>query len=188
MLATLTVPDAVKKTPSLTLPTSTVGFAITPQWDDALAKIRGDKKKDFYLYNGWRPGSGSFVTDDDGVSVHQIARTHFKSRTARWFAWSGTYYNNFQGGTGDTRLFSSAHTFGGSHRRDPSLGETGFNYNNGDGVLFYPGTDRIYADENYNVDGPFASVRLKNWRRGLQDYEYLNWARLADAPSTNRIV
>jgi hypothetical protein len=36
---------------------------------------------------------------------------------------------------------------------------------NGDGALFYPGREA-------GVDGPIASIRLKNLRDGLEDYEY----------------
>jgi len=36
---------------------------------------------------------------------------------------------------------------------------------NGDGALFYPGQDA-------GIDGPVASIRLKNLRDGMEDYEY----------------
>jgi len=38
-------------------------------------------------------------------------------------------------------------------------------YFNGGGILFYPGLDAGF-------DGPVASIRLKNIREGLEDYEY----------------
>ena len=38
------------------------------------------------------------------------------------------------------------------------------NYN-GEGMLFYPGEDA-------GIDGPIASIRLKNLRDGMEDYEY----------------
>jgi hypothetical protein len=38
-------------------------------------------------------------------------------------------------------------------------------YFNGGGLLFYPGKDAGF-------DGPIASIRLKNIREGLEDYEY----------------
>ncbi|MBB6729368.1 DUF4091 domain-containing protein [Cohnella zeiphila] len=47
---------------------------------------------------------------------------------------------------------------------------------NGDGYLFYPGTD-------LGIDGPVASLRMENLREGAEDYEYL-WQleqRLQDA-------
>jgi hypothetical protein len=42
----------------------------------------------------------------------------------------------------------------------------GFRVNfNGEGALFYPGEDA-------GIDGPIASIRLKNLRDGMEDYEY----------------
>jgi hypothetical protein len=38
-------------------------------------------------------------------------------------------------------------------------------YYNGGGLLFYPGRDAGF-------DGPVTSIRLKNIREGLEDYEY----------------
>jgi hypothetical protein len=38
-------------------------------------------------------------------------------------------------------------------------------YFNGGGLLFYPGKDAGF-------DGPITSIRLKNIREGLEDYEY----------------
>lgn len=46
---------------------------------------------------------------------------------------------------------------------DPTLFKT--NYYNGGGILFYPGKDAGF-------DGPVTSIRLKNIREGLEDYEY----------------
>ncbi len=46
---------------------------------------------------------------------------------------------------------------------DPTLFQT--HYYNGGGLLFYPGKDAGF-------DGPVTSIRLKNVREGLEDYEY----------------
>ena len=50
---------------------------------------------------------------------------------------------------------------------------------NGDGLLIYPGRDFIFPAEDRGIDGPLPSIRLKNWRRGIQDVEYLVLARQA---------
>ncbi len=150
--------------------------------------ILADPTKNFYHYNGGRPYGGTLVTEDDGVALRVTAWTHFKKKIQRWFMWESTYYNNFQGGTGQTNVFQSAFTFGGSSGFDPELGQTGWNYSNGDGVLFYPGTDLVYPSESYGLDGPIASLRLKHWRRGLQDYEYLALASAIDPAAVNAIV
>ncbi len=52
-----------------------------------------------------------------------------------------------------------------SPKRDPWF-DPGFRIRfNGDGFLFYPGDDA-------GIDGPVASIRLKNLRDGMEDYEY----------------
>ena len=56
------------------------------------------------------------------------------------------------------------------------------------GVLLYPGTDMRFPDENYGVMGPFASLRLKHWRRGIQDVDYLTIAAQIDPERTKQIV
>ena len=72
--------------------------------------------------------------------------------------------------------------------RDPSLGMTGWNYSNGDGLLFYPGTDAIFPSRSYNLEGPIASLRLKYWRRGIQDIDYVSLAEKVDPQRTRAIV
>ena len=43
----------------------------------------------------------------------------------------------------------------------------------GDGVLMYPGTEKIYPEEGRGIEGPCATIQLANLRRGLQDHPYL---------------
>ena len=52
---------------------------------------------------------------------------------------------------------------------------------NGEGCLFYPGTDAGF-------DGPVASMRLKALRDGLEDYEYLVLAGEAGAAKAAAIA
>ncbi len=102
--------------------------------------------------------------------------------------WEGTYYNDFQGGLGAQDLFTTARTFGGDDFFDEDLGRTGWNYTNGDGVLFYPGTDRLFPGSSLELEGPIASLRLKMWRRGLFDHDYLSLAAKVDPERVQRIV
>ena len=48
---------------------------------------------------------------------------------------------------------------------------------NGEGVLLYPGRDRLHPEEDRGIDGPISTLRLANLRRGLQDHLYLTLAR-----------
>jgi hypothetical protein len=41
----------------------------------------------------------------------------------------------------------------------------------------YPGEDRLHPEEDRGVSGPIATVQLANFRRGLQDHQYLTLAR-----------
>ena len=128
------------------------------------------------------------MTDDDGVGLRVNPWAQFKHGLDRWFVWESTYYRNFQGGQGDTDVFTSAHTFGSDLRNDPVYGRNGVLYANGDGVLLYPGTDTVFPNSSYGVRGPFASLRLKHWRRGLQDVEYLALAQAIDPNATRAII
>ncbi len=172
-LATIPVPSAAANTPSLDIPVSGMYVGDTATWQNAANKYLGKSDKRFYMYNGGRPGQGSFMTEDDGVALRELAWGQYKKGIGRWFYWESSYYNNYQGGMGETNVFKQAQTFGTNSGANSMLGQTGWNYSNGDGVLFYPGTDKVYTAESYNVAGPIASLRLKYWRRGIQDADYL---------------
>ncbi|HTM74414.1 MAG TPA: glycoside hydrolase domain-containing protein [Pseudolabrys sp.] len=177
-----------KKVPALDITASWFRVGVTNAWDRAVSELRADPRKEFYLYNAQRPASGSFATEDDGVALRELAWGQYKKKIDRWFFWNATYYDDYQGTRGPTNVFKTAQTFGGVPQRDPTVGETSWNYANGDGVLFYPGTDTIFPGESYGVDGPFASLRLKFWRRGIQDVDYLTMAAEVDAAATQAIV
>jgi len=66
---------------------------------------------------------------------------------------------------GITGLLYWSTVYWGSPDRNP-WDDPGFRVRwNGDGFLFYPGSDA-------GVEGPIASMRLKNLRDGMEDYEY----------------
>lgn len=192
-LATLPLPDATAHTPSLEIPASAATIGERATWEAALASLRADPAKRFFLYNGHRPATGSFAIEDDGVALRQLGWTQFKQGIDRWFKWESTYYTNFQcygydDPAGWTNLFRQAQTFGCYTYDDPVRGKSGWNYNNGDGVLFYPGTESVYPAESYGVAGPLASLRLKQWRRGIQDVDYLTLAAAVDPAAVQQIV
>lgn len=187
-MATVAFPTAFVKTPALDIPTSWMNVGIKTEWQNAVDSYASNPDKRVYFYNSNRPGSGSFAIEDDGVALRELAWGQYKKGIDRWFYWESTYYNNFQGNTGQTNVFQTAHTFGDFYGFDNAFGETGWNYLNGDGVLFYPGTDRLYSSDSYRVKGPFASLRLKYWRRGIQDVDYLTMAAAIDPLRVQQIV
>jgi len=191
-MATVAVTDAVDEMPSLDIPASGSGIGLTNAWQTAADAVLADPGRQLFMYNGTRPATGSLATEDEGIALRQLAWTQYKKGIDRWFVWETTYYDNFQcygdGPEAATNVFRQAQTFGCDDGFDPVLGHTGWNYNNGDGVLFYPGTDLLYPTDSYGVDGPFASLRLKHWRRGIQDVEYLALAAAVDPVRTRQIV
>jgi len=145
--------------------------------------------KSYWSYITGRISNGSFLIEDEGVAPRVVGWTHFKHKVGRWFYWESTHYKNTSHVNHETDVFESAWTFG--RRNDeihPKYGETGQSYSNGDGVLFYPGTDRRYPENSYGLNGPMASLRMKLWRRGIQDVDYLTMASKVDAAAVERIV
>ena len=190
--------------PSPDIVASLISVAQEVEWDLFLAN---SPHRELYMYNGRRPASGTFATEDDGVALREIPWGQYKKGVKRWFYWHGTYYNNNQGGAASrdltqvaggeghlyrsgsrTNVFKSAHTFGAHTAYDNEYGEVGYSYGNGDGVLFYPGTDLVFPDESYDLLGPIASLRLKHWRRGIQDIQYITLANEIDPIATQAIV
>ena len=186
--ATVDLVHAKNEIPSLDVSASWIAVAETASWEAAAQSVNANARKRLYMYNGMRPASGSFAIEDDGVALRQLAWGQYKKKIDRWFFWSATYYNDYQGGRGDTNVFKTAQTFGGAPRRDPILGMTGWNASNGDGVLFYPGIDKIFPADSLGILGPISSLRLKFWRRGIQDIDYIALAAKVDPVAVDAIV
>lgn len=186
--ATLDYITGLADTPSLDIPCAGAYAATAADVEAAAQQILADPEKRLWWYNGMRPLCGTFDTEDDGVAPRANGWIQFKKHIQRWFFWESTYYNNYQGGMGQTNVFQSAFTYGIDAGFDPVFGHTGWNYSNGDGVLFYPGTDTVYPLESYGVAGPFASLRLKHWRRGIQDGDYLTIAASLRPAQVDQIV
>ncbi len=142
-----------------------------------------------WQYNGKRPASGSFAIEDDGTALRVVQWAAFKAGIGGWFNWNATYYNDYQSGAGRNDVWRRAKTFGQPPRVDVVLGETSSTYSNGDGVLLYPGIDRYFPDApTPGLNGPVASLRLKLWRRGIQDADYLTLAMSKDPAATKALV
>lgn len=189
-LATTSLLNAVGATasmPSLDIAATFFQVGLSSTWQAAHEAAHASGKQ-FYMYNNFRPASGTLVIEDDGVSPRQMGWAQFKMGVDRWMYWDSTYYldNKYTGAQND--VFNVARTFGDVAGFDPVLGENGRHYSNGWGVLFYPGTDRVYAGSSYGINGPIASLRMKHWRRGIQDADYLALARSANPAAANAIL
>ena len=186
--ATIPLPEALADAPDLDISASWLAFGDRPTWEKAVKEANSSSKK-YYAYNGKRPGSGSFATEDDGVALRELPWGQYKMGVDRWFFWESTYYRDFQKDGGrENDLFHDARTMGRIDHVDPVAGKVGYDTSNGDGVLFYPGTDLSFPDDSYGLQGPIASLRLKHWRRGIQDVDYLTLASKIDPVRTKAIV
>ena len=97
-MATISSPGAWEnETPSLDIPTCGLDVGITNLWENATQRLVQNSSKRFYYYNGARPASGSFCTEDDGVALRVNGWIQHKKRIDRWFYWESTYYDNYQG-------------------------------------------------------------------------------------------
>jgi hypothetical protein len=185
--ATINLINATESIPSLGISGSWFQVGPTAKWENTLNAAHAAGKQAI-LYNGQRPAGGSFATEDDGVSLRELAWGQYKKKIDRWFFWLATYYNDFQGGRGHTNVFVEAQTFGGPPTFDSNRGMTSWNYSNGDGVLFYPGIDSQFPAQSRGLQGPIASLRLKHWRRGIQDVDYITMAARVNPSATEALV
>jgi len=137
------------------------------QYSVAVARRATALGKRVWIYNGDPFLTGTFFTDDTAISMRVNPWLQWRYRIPRWFYWESTYYISIHDKRRPNNVWRDAMTFSNKDG----------DYLNGDGVLFYPGRDLIFPEEDRGFDGPFPSIRLKNWRRGLQDVDYLELAR-----------
>ncbi len=193
-LSTVSIYNALPNIPDLNIPMTAAWIGdcgpAGPPCDNTAATERqinqflSKPNRHLWLYNMNRPGVGTDVTEDDGIAMRTVAWAQYKMKVERWFYW----YANLNGV--DKDWFQTACTWDcGNPWLDSELGQTSAaNYSNGFGLLVYPGTDVAHPADSYGVDGPFASLRLKEMRRGVQDGDYLTIAAGIDPAGVGNIV
>jgi hypothetical protein len=130
-----------------------------------LEELRKDGK-DYWFYNGNRPRYGSVILEGTAVDLRVNGWIKYLFNVNTWFVWHSTHWtHNSQGPKGrlQQRVFNEPLTFINEH----------LEFGNGDGVLFYPGRLPYQTDEDRGINRFLPSIRLKNIRRGQQDYELL---------------
>jgi len=172
------------------------GYTVRDQ-DAVNAVLAAEPTRRLFAYNGMRPGAGSMITEDDGTSLREVPWGQYKKQVDRWFIWESTYYDSYQqGGPGNTNLFTTAQTFGmlpsdsnnQCKNEMPMYGQVSCSSANGNGVLIYPGTDNVFPAYSYGIAGPIVSLRLKDWRRGIQDVDYLTLANAINPSAVASLV
>lgn len=119
-----------------------------------------------WTYNGG-PDSAAQLIDTHGLACRSWAWTAWRYNIECWFLWDLTYWVDKHNLRNQplvmTDLWVNPLTFD-QRRKNPRPRWP--DWGNGDGTFLYPGYD-------FGIDGPITSFRMKAFRRGMQDYEYL---------------
>ena len=138
------------------------------------------KGKVVWTYNAGHAG-GPYV-DAPGVALRTHAWAGFVTGSRTWFFWRATYWVDKQCALSremKRKIYSMADpsscltdvwndplTFDETKKNGGRYPDRDAIRLNGDGVLLHPG-------KAVGVDGPIATLRLKNCRQGATDFEYL---------------
>ncbi len=144
-------------------------------YDIARAKSERARGRSFWTYNGGRPNGPTLLIDAPATDARAMAWALFKHDIDVYFFWHGVHWlhNSQKQGERKQNVWADPITF--DNRGQPNKDD--FGYLNGDGVLFYPGEEKVHPEEDRGIAGPVSSVQLANLRRGLQDHLYLTLAR-----------
>jgi hypothetical protein len=126
-----------------------------------------------WFYNGGRPHGPATVIDAPPTDLRIIGWMAAKAQVPVYFYWHAVHWkHNHQKKIGrrEQNVWAEPITF------DSRTPDGGGEWGNGEGVLLYPGTDRLHPDQDRGIEGPISTLRLANLRRGLQDHLYLTLA------------
>jgi hypothetical protein len=135
------------------------------------------KGRSYCTYNGGRPQGPAIVIDAPATEARAMGWALFKHDFDLYFFWHGVHWrhNSQKPGERNQDVWRNPVTFDNRGQPNKPLRDQG--PINGDGVLFYPGEERVHPAEERGIAGPIASIQLANLRRGLQDHQYLTLAR-----------
>lgn len=143
---------------------------------DRVASERA-RGRDWWFYNGGRPAGGAITIDAPATDARATIWAAFKHDVRVYFYWHSVHWrhNSQKQGERDQNVWADTITFDNRKQERRSPDDQGFIH--GDGVLVYPGEERLHPDEDRGIPGPIATIQLANFRRGLQDHQYLTLAR-----------
>ena len=157
-------------------------WCAAPQlYDLAHAKSERARGRDYWTYNGSRPYLGVVAIDAPAADPRSVMWASFKSDIPVFFSWHGDHWLHNHQKQGDRRQNVWANPITFDNRGQPHKEDTGYAY--GDGVLLYPGLERLHPEEDRGIAGPISTVQLANYRRGVQDHLYLTLAKKAGLDS-----
>jgi hypothetical protein len=168
---------------------------VTHQYTDALApavdiwcsgpagfqidRVRQERARgrEYWFYNGGRPAGGAITIDAPATDARAMMWAAFKHDVPVYFYWYAVHWrhNSQKVGPRNQNVWADSITF--DNRGQPGKPVDDQGYIHGDGVLLYPGEEKLHPDEDRGIRGPIATIQLANLRRGLQDHQYLTLAR-----------
>jgi hypothetical protein len=137
-------------------------------------RTRGRK---YWIYNGGRPAAGAIVIDSPATDARATIWACFKHGVDNYFFWHGVHWQHNRQKVGERKQNVWANPITFDNRGQPNKPIDDQGYINGDGVLIYPGEDKLHPDQDRGIRGPISTIQLANLRRGLQDHQYLTLAR-----------
>jgi hypothetical protein len=153
-------------------------WSVPPQALDLKAAADEQAKgRHMGFYNGGRPNGPSIVIDAPATEARVVPWAAFKHGFDLYFFWHGVHWrhNRQKQGERNQDVWRNPITF--DNRGQPGKPVADQGYINGDGVLLYPGEEKLHPEEDRGIAGPISTVQLANLRRGLQDHQYLTLAR-----------
>jgi hypothetical protein len=153
-------------------------WCVPPQaYDIAKAEEERKQGRRVWFYNGGRPHGPTLLIDAPATDARVIGWAAFKHDVDLYFFWHGDHWKHNSQKQGERRQNVWANPVTFDNRGQPRKPVDDQGYLNGDGVLMYPGEERIHPEEDRGLAGPLSTVQLANLRRGLQDHLYLTMAR-----------
>jgi hypothetical protein len=143
---------------------------------DRVAAERAKGRK-CWFYNGARPWVGAIIIDGPATDARASMWAAFKHDVEVYFFWHAVHWkhNTQKQGARRQNVWANPITFDNRGQPRKPIDDQG--YINGDGVLIYPGEEKLHPEEDRGVPGPIATIQLANLRRGLQDHLYLTMAK-----------
>jgi len=153
-------------------------WSIPPQaFDIKAAAAERARGRRVSFYNGGRPQGPTPVIDAPATEARVVAWAAFKHHVDLYFYWHGVHWRHNRQKQGERKQNVWANPITFDNRGQPKKPVEDQGFINGDGVLVYPGEEKLHPDEDRGIAGPIGTVQLANLRRGLQDHQYLSLAR-----------
>ncbi|HEX7317577.1 MAG TPA: hypothetical protein VF297_26990 [Pyrinomonadaceae bacterium] len=146
-------------------------------FDVERARSERARGRRYWIYNGGRPSGGAIVIDAPATDPRATIWACFKHNVEVYFYWHGVHWrhNSQKREPREQNVWANPITF--DNRGQPRKPVNSQGWINGDGVLMYPGEEKLHPEEDRGIAGPVSTVQLANFRRGLQDHQYLTLAR-----------